>query len=128
MPERGPRLAADVLTAARLAIVDAATAEATAALGRAGVRCILLKGPVLARWLYDDGTPRPYDDTDLLVSAADRPRAAAVLRELGFVPTLTGAELPPGHDAYSDTWTRRQPPAAIDLHVTLGGAHAPAAG
>jgi hypothetical protein len=126
MSERAPRPAADVLTAAQLAIVDAATAEAAAALRRAGVRCILLKGPVLTSWLYADGRPRPYGDTDLLVSPTDQARAAAALQELGYAPTLTGEELPPGHDAYADTWTRRDPPTAIDLHVTLGGARAPA--
>ena len=33
-----------------------------------GIQSILLKGPAIARWLYGDGTPRPYGDADLMVS------------------------------------------------------------
>jgi hypothetical protein len=50
---------------------DVATAEVVEALRAAGVRSIVLKGPSIARWLYADGQPRPYGDTDLLVSPAD---------------------------------------------------------
>ena len=36
---------------------------------------MLIKGPVFARWLYDDPAERPYRDLDLLV-APDRVDAA----------------------------------------------------
>ena len=117
----------DLLVAAQLAVVDAATAEVVGALRERGVRSVLLKGPALARWLYDDAALRPYGDTDLLVAPADHAAAEQVLRELGYRPSLLGADLPPMHEPYADTWSRQGPPTAIDLHQRLGGARASAA-
>lgn len=56
-----------------------------------GVTPILLKGPAIATWLYDDGMPRPYRDIDLLVAPAEFEKATAVLAELGYTPRLLGA-------------------------------------
>ena len=54
--------------AANALLLDLAAARASAALRDAGIRAILLKGPVIARWLYDDGSERNYGDVDLLVA------------------------------------------------------------
>ncbi|MFL5782414.1 MAG: nucleotidyltransferase family protein [Thermoleophilaceae bacterium] len=64
--------------------VDALTAEVLRALEDAGCRSILLKGPSFRRELYDAGSPRPYADSDLLVSPADLERAGAAVAALGF--------------------------------------------
>ncbi len=71
--------------------MDRQGAVAMSHLGSFGVEAILLKGPVIAAWLYDDGELRSYCDVDLLVSPADFERATAALGELGFVNRLVGA-------------------------------------
>ncbi len=98
------------------ALLDAATAQAVIALRAASVRSILLKGPSVARWLYEDPGRRPYSDIDLLVSAADREGAERVLAERDF------ARLPfeaPGGQA--QVWALDGTPVSVDLHVTLVG-------
>lgn len=107
--------------AARNLIVDRITAEVVAKFAAAGVRPILLKGPSVARWLYDDA-PRMYADTDLLVSPNAAELAEAILGYLDFEPPLpeSSAERPwRVHD-----WRRNRDGAFIDLHRTIPGARA----
>jgi hypothetical protein len=113
--------------AARVAIVDKATVEVVGALRGRGIRSILLKGPGLVAWLYDDGVLRTYGDTDLLVAPWDLDRARAVLGELGYVRTLAGGDVPqPGRELHAETWEPPRGGPAVDLHSTLNGARAPA--
>jgi hypothetical protein len=113
--------------AAQVAIVDAATAEAVTALRAAGVRSVVLKGPGLTAWLYQDAALRRYGDTDLLVAPWDRARADALLAQLGYVRTLAAADVPhPERELYAETWRRERTRSSIDLHLTLAGARAPA--
>ncbi|RMG17030.1 MAG: hypothetical protein D6731_04875, partial [Planctomycetota bacterium] len=66
---------------------------ACAALDRAGVAALVLKGPVLAARLYGGGL-RPYGDLDLLVRPADALAALDALRALGYrAPELPRAGL-----------------------------------
>ena len=60
--------------------------------GDEGVRPLLFKGAALAFTHYPRPVLRPRLDADLLVTAADVPRAAAVLGRLGYepVPSITG--------------------------------------
>lgn len=112
---------------ARVALVDRATAEVASALTAARVRGVLLKGPALTAWLYDDGTPRPYGDSDLLVAPHDRGRAEAVIASLGYERVLGDGDLPvAGGRAHADTWHRAATHSYVDLHRTLSGARAPA--
>jgi Uncharacterised nucleotidyltransferase len=64
--------------------VDALTAEVAGAFGREGIETLVLKGPVLAKWLYP-GEVRRYVDSDLMVAPENRARAVGVLERLGFV-------------------------------------------
>ena len=97
------------------------------ALAAAGVRCVLLKGPALTAWLYDDGTRRPYGDSDLLVGPSDRRRAERVLRDLGYARMLGDGDIPlPGGQPHADTWWHERTRSSVDLHRTLGLARAPA--
>lgn len=106
------------VTAASLA-VDRVTAEVMTALEEAGVPARLLKGPALARWLYDDGTPRPYRDTDLLVPPDRETDAEEVLRSLGFEPTPGVGRPDPEGVARNHIWFRGD--EMVELHVTLVG-------
>ncbi len=64
--------------------VETATAEIVQALAEEHVCSIVLKGPLLTRWLYTDDAARSSTDVDLLVAPHDFERAEAVLSKLGF--------------------------------------------
>jgi Uncharacterised nucleotidyltransferase/Transglutaminase-like superfamily len=97
--------------------IDAATAEVVGVLRDAGVPSILLKGPSIARWIYDGGS-RPYGDCDLLVRRSDLDASERILRTLGF--ERGGLYSIPGD------WPRhaavyRRGDVMVDLHRTLLG-------
>lgn len=73
-----------LVTGARALLLDTLAGECTSALRAKGVRALLLKGPVTARWLYADGQPREYVDVDILVACSDFPGTGRMLIELGF--------------------------------------------
>jgi hypothetical protein len=119
-PRRAKRRGVDPLHAtARSLLVDAATADVVRRFRAAGVAALVLKGPVLARWLYDDGAARPYADSDLLIRPADWAGAEALLPALGFAPVLTQRDLP--QPLHADTWRRERDAIELDLHRTLPG-------
>jgi hypothetical protein len=102
--------------------VDATTVEVVTAMRAAGIRPILLKGPSIARWLYESKEDRPYTDSDVLVSPDHLAAAESVLRELGFTPVASQSgvdrKLRPLHAL---PW---MPPthlgAVVDLHQSIG--------
>jgi Uncharacterised nucleotidyltransferase len=99
--------------------VDALTAEVAGAFGREGIETLVLKGPVLAKWLYP-GEVRPYTDSDLMVAPENRARAVRVLERLGFAEYLpwmpTPLSLDPGGTAF-----KRRSGEMVDLHCRLPG-------
>jgi hypothetical protein len=105
---------------ARALNVDRFTVEVMRSLADDGIDAILLKGPAIARWLYDDAALRWYADCDLLVSPADTGRAEAVLAQLGYdrgpLDSIDG-----DWERHARTWMRADS-ANVDLHQTLAGA------
>jgi hypothetical protein len=57
-------------------------------LDAAGVAAIPHKGPVLAEMIYGDLTLRDFSDLDVLVRAADIPRAKEALAQIGYKPNV----------------------------------------
>ena len=107
--------------AARALAADAATATIVAAVTRAGVRPILLKGPSLAGWLYEPGEVRSYRDVDLLVAPTELARSEEVLVELGYERiSYEGIHRTP----HADTWFH-DGSLPVDLHRTLIGVSVP---
>jgi hypothetical protein len=109
-------------TAMRTLRIDAATAEVVGVLRDAGLPSILLKGPSIARWIYEGGS-RPYGDCDLLVRRSDLDASERILRTLGF--ERGGLYSIPGD------WPRhaavyRRGDVMVDLHRTLLGVAADA--
>jgi hypothetical protein len=100
--------------AGRTLVPDCAGAEVVAMLRSAGIEPVLLKGAILARWLYRDEL-RPYGDIDLLVDPARAVQAQGVLRRLGFEPS------PQEVSPHAHPWLRRSDGAEIDLHLMLFG-------
>lgn len=110
----------EMLATARALMADAVTEDVTSAFRRAGIHCILLKGPTLARWLYEHVAMRPYVDSDLLVAAADVGAAEEILARLGFEhPPLD--DIPHDLPWHAHAWTRSRDAASVDLHRTLIG-------
>jgi putative nucleotidyltransferase-like protein len=124
----------EIAMAARTLWLDRTTTEVTAALRARGVRTLVLKGPALATWLYEDPSTRPYSDVDILVSPADLADARAALRQLGFTISrngLTSGEIlllmQLDRFEHPDEPWLREPYDVVDLHRTLMGARAPEA-
>ena len=100
--------------------VDAVTANVVAALRRAGVASIILRGPAIARWLYAEGDIRAYRDVDLLVEPERRAKAEAVLAGLGLVYRQAG--FAPGESVeHASEWICRRPSVVVDLHHGIEG-------
>lgn len=97
---------------------NAWTVEVVDALRRRGIRAVLLKGPVIAHWLYAaDPVARTYCDVDLLVSPDDRDQAEAALEQIGFSRPMH----PEWLRTHARTWLRAADGANVDLHRTLHG-------
>jgi hypothetical protein len=102
----------------RTLLLDAVAAQCTALLAEHGVPAILLKGRVLASWLYR-GEVRRYGDVDLLVDPVQRDRAVQLLGTLGYRHWLEGAaEVEYGANELELVGPNS---TCIDLHHTLLG-------
>ena len=63
--------------------------EILACLESAGIPAIPFKGPVLAQDVYGDISLRRFADLDILIRAADIPRAKLAVRELCYAPAFS---------------------------------------
>jgi hypothetical protein len=118
VPDSSERL----LAAASSLHLDAVTAEVVGTLREAGVDSILLRGPAISRWLYEDEAARSYVDTDLLIAHAELERAEKLLSGLGFSDLTVEGVLARDRPTHAHTWARRRDGVAVDLHYTLLGA------
>jgi hypothetical protein len=105
---------------ARRHALDRAAADVSAAFDAAGIRSVLLKGPVTANALYRD-EERYYSDVDLLVSRQQFEAASAVAAGLGFVArgfstSAAGRWLTHRLEGQERTLVRESDGAALDLH------------
>ncbi len=106
---------------ARSLAIDLATADVVSALRSEGVEAIVLRGPAIARRIYESSELRPYIDLDLLVAPTHQDAAASVLRELGFAPVASETDLTGFRPVHAHEWLRPQDGVAVDLHATLSG-------
>ena len=110
---------ASITETARSLRADTTTAEVASAFEESGIGSILLKGPVLDRWLYSDGM-RLYRDSDLLVAPRDIARAEEILARLGFEHAPLD-DLTLDRPWHAHAWIRARDGANVDLHRTLIG-------
>ena len=101
--------------AAQTMAIDSVTVSVVKALRERDIEPILLKGPSFASWLYGDGIPRPYNDTDLLIEPGVADSADAVLTGLGYEPLPN----PPGPRPAATTWLKRGAAGSVDLHTGI---------
>lgn len=105
--------------AARNLQIDARLQTAAAALSRAGVEAVALKGVVLQRLVYQRVDVRPMSDVDLLVMPANAERACRALESAGCqcaAPLVRKDFFPRFH--YEIAYETCEPqPVKFDLHV-----------
>ncbi len=106
--------------------LDAGLGEATRALNRVGIRCVLLKGPAVGGWLYGSDETREYLDIDLLVAESDLDDAEQVLEGLGFEDLGEPEPLLLVNRRHR-VWGRAGDGVVVELHWTLLGTGAPPA-
>lgn len=114
-------LSAEVLQTARRLRLNLATLSVVNALERAGIRSLVLKGPTLRDWLYDEDEDRSYIDCDLLVCPDDRAAAEAILSKLGYARAYDDRALPEWWRHHATDWVRANDGLTVDLHRTLPG-------
>ncbi|HST54654.1 MAG TPA: nucleotidyltransferase family protein [Solirubrobacteraceae bacterium] len=102
----------------RTLLIDQLTAEITGVFAAEGIETLVLKGPVLAAWLYP-GDLRAYGDSDLMVAPGDWDRAVAILQRLGFSDHL-GPLAHPRMESFASTAFLRGEDN-LDLHCALHG-------
>jgi Uncharacterised nucleotidyltransferase len=112
-----PGYLAEALALRNLAI-DRLAAQTVAAFADGGIESIVLKGPVLAAWLYP-GEIRPYGDADLLVPPERWEDAVATLERLGFSDRL-GPMAHPRMESFNSTAFLRGE-ENLDLHCAIHG-------
>lgn len=110
--------AAHLATAMNLAN-EAATRELAAALRDRNLRGIVLKGPALGRWLYDDMADRVSQDIDVLVSWDDLDAVEDVLRTIGW--RYLGIDRVGKDRPHCRIWERPDNGLILELHRTLAG-------
>ncbi len=106
------------LLAVRNLAIDRVAAEVAATFADAGIESLVLKGPVLAAWLYP-GEVRPYGDADLMVAPGNWPAAVEILAGLGFSDHL-GPMAHPRMESFNSTAFLRGADN-LDLHCALHG-------
>jgi hypothetical protein len=103
----------DLLSAGATMALDSFTGELVTELAGAGLPSLVLKGPAVARLLYQTGGLRFHDDVDLLVRQDDLPEIRLVLSGRGFDHAA---------DAESgEVWARAKDGVVVDLHTSLVG-------
>lgn len=95
-----------VLETARAIAQDATIAEVVSTMRARGVHPLVIKGPAVARWLYNDPGERPFNDIDLLVDPASYDAAARCLAELGFRDERAGLRTNEQHPNEESAWLR----------------------
>ena len=103
---------------------DAVTADLAARLRKAGVRGIVLKGPSLRRWLYDDEPERWSVDVDLLVDPGTFDAIDPVMHDAGW--TYLGVNAIGGDRPHNRTWQHGREGPMLELHRSIAGMGAPA--
>jgi hypothetical protein len=102
-------------------VIDAATAELFSTLAQEGAGIRLLKGPSIARWLYDDPFERDYGDCDVLIAPESLAIAERALEALGYQREYDDRALPAWWREHASAWLRDRDGVSIDLHRTLAG-------
>jgi hypothetical protein len=97
--------------------------QVIAAFAAGGIPCLVIKGAQLAYTHYAHPWLRPRSDTDLLIRPADRDRADAALRAMGYVakPQISGTLV--HHQRQYERVDRLGLTDTVDLHWKITNPH-----
>ena len=98
---------------------DAATAEIAQAMHARGVRAIVLKGPAVRNWLYENDNHRMSMDIDVLISWAQLEGAERTLAELGY--RYLGIDAVGPNRPHCRVWEIPQSGMMLELHRRIAG-------
>lgn len=93
------------------------------ALEAANIEALFFKGAVLGEQVYGGASRREFNDTDLLVYPAQRPKAAELLEMLGYVPVVADPDIRKSFFDYAGqhTYFNRDTGSIVDLHWNFAG-------
>ena len=116
-----------IYAAAELLRLDVEAVRLISQLSTSGIPAVLLKGPAIAHWLYEDTSERSYGDIDLLVSPDHVEEAGQVLASGGYSRRVDepGVDLADDRATYAFSW--RSADFLVEIHQTLVGIKAPPA-
>ncbi|MBI2059053.1 MAG: nucleotidyltransferase family protein [Nitrospirae bacterium] len=106
-------------TLAKNLFILAAEERVTRFMARRHVPCLALKGVGLCELAFPDLGCRPTGDVDLLVYREDVPKAADILRDLGYLPLHPLPELNRFHEATFSHRSNGSRVPPVDLHWGL---------
>jgi Uncharacterised nucleotidyltransferase len=115
----------ELLAVARALALDTLAVDVVRGLRERGIESLLLRGPALARDLYDDPQQRSYVDIDLLIEPDRFVEAEVLLESLGFSESRLEAAFPEARPQHAHTWVAPSG-GMVDLHQTLLGVRAAA--
>src|ERR1700709_2465981 len=121
MSETSPAELLMEMLALRNLAIDRLAAQISAVFAESGIESVVLKGAVLAAWLYP-GEVRPYGDADLLVPPERWQDAVAVLEGQGFSDRLAPMAHPRMESFNSTAFLRGE--ENLDLHCAIHGLEA----
>jgi Uncharacterised nucleotidyltransferase len=101
--------------------IDAGTAEVLSRFAEVGVDALLLKGPAIAHWLYNEGEPRTYLDCDLLIAPPHISAAEELLGDLGYARPFDDRRMPMWWQTHDNQWLRDRDGLTVDVHRALPG-------
>ena len=102
---------------------DAATAEIAQAMRAAGVRAIVLKGPAVRAWVYENDSRRMSMDIDLLISWSQLEDAERTLAGLGY--RYLGIDAVGPNRPHCRVWELPRSKMMLELHRQIAGIGAP---
>jgi hypothetical protein len=109
------------------AVIEALRRQAlqqlAAAFAERDIQCLVIKGAQLAYTHYPQPWLRPRVDTDLLIRPADRERADAALRALGYLPKTQISGTLVNHQLQYERDDRYGLTDTIDLHWKVTNPH-----
>lgn len=99
---------------------DLVALDVSASFAHEGIPSLIVRGPSVAKHLYDNDEVRGYLDVDFLVPQERVADASSTLERLGFVYRAVLSTHPDDRPPWASTWNR-QDGGNVDLHWTLVG-------
>jgi Uncharacterised nucleotidyltransferase len=108
-------------------VIDCLAAEVVDALRAEAIESIVVKGPAIVHWLYDELDGRGYADADVLVPPDKVQAAEGVLARRGFRREFGDEDMADRRPLHAHQWRSPTVAASVDIHRTFTGIGVPPA-